>query len=52
VNRHWPERSSAARESLSHQLQPVLEGLLVSGVPVTDDHRSRCEDVVLQWAEY
>jgi hypothetical protein len=52
VNRHWPDQPTAARMKLSDRLQPILEDLLAPGVPVTDDHRSRCEDVVVDLITY
>lgn len=51
VNRHWPERDAAARQALCQRLLPILQDLLAPGVPVTDDHRGRCEEEVLRWTE-
>ncbi|UCG87523.1 MAG: hypothetical protein JSW71_02970 [Gemmatimonadota bacterium] len=49
VNRHWLYRSGTDRADLAALLLPVLEDLVESRTPVTDQHRDRCEAIVLQW---
>jgi hypothetical protein len=50
VNRYWPGYSELERGELSQALLSVLEGLAASGVPVTDAHREKCVEVVVDWA--
>ncbi len=49
VNRYWSDRAEFSRKRLSAELLPVLEELETPGTPVTDDHRERCEQVVVGW---
>ncbi len=51
VSRHWPNVSPGARSDLCQRLGPTLSDLLKPGTPVTDRHRDRCEDIVLEWLE-
>lgn len=50
VNRYWPDYEEPARGILTQALIPVLDELTLPGVPVTEQHRERCEDVVVDWA--
>jgi hypothetical protein len=49
VNRHWLHRSGRERADLAAVLLPVLENLAESRTPVTDQHRDRCEAIVVRW---
>jgi len=51
VSRHWPDLSPDVRSALAQKLAPILADLLTPGVPVTEKHRDRCEDTVLEWFE-
>jgi len=50
VNRYWASYEEPDRGQLTKALRPVLEELTVPGVPVTDEHRERCVEVVVEWA--
>lgn len=50
VNRYWSDYGESERADLTEALLPVLEGLTVPGVPVTEQHRERCVEVVVRWA--
>lgn len=50
VNRYWSDYADAERGELSEALLPVLEGLAAPGVPVTEQHRDQCVEVVVGWA--
>jgi hypothetical protein len=49
VSRHWVYRSGTDRADLAALLLPVLEDLAASRTPVTDQHRDRCESIVVRW---
>ncbi len=49
ISRHWMNRDTKARTELAAALLPVLEGLLEPGTPVTDAHRTQCEEKVIAW---
>ena len=51
VNRYWANHDPGDRAELVKVLLPILEGVLVSGTPVTDSHREQCENAVIQWLE-
>jgi hypothetical protein len=50
VNRYWSGYAEAERGELTLALLPVLEGLAAPGIPVTEQHREKCVDVVVGWA--
>ncbi len=49
ISRHWMYRSGTERADLAAVLLPVLEDLVESRTPVTDQHRDRCETMVVRW---
>ncbi len=51
VNRYWTGYAEPARGQLTQALLPVLEELAVPGAPVTEHHRERCVEVVVDWAD-
>jgi len=50
VNRYWSGYPEPERDELSQALLPVLEELIAPGVPVTENHREQCVEVVVDWA--
>ena len=50
VNRYWPEYAEPERGELTRALLPILDGLTAPGVPVTENHREQCVEVVVGWA--
>lgn len=50
VNRYWAHSEASARQTLARQLLPVLEELSIRGTPVTEEHREKCEEIVVEWA--
>jgi hypothetical protein len=49
VSRYWPDYGEPARGELAQALMPVLEELAEPGAPVTEQHRERCVQVVVDW---
>ena len=50
VNRYWPSYAEPARGQLTEALLPVLQELAQPGAPVTEKHREKCVQVVVDWA--
>ena len=50
VNRYWADYDEPARGELVEALIPILDELVEPGAPVTDMHRDKCVDVVVDWS--
>jgi hypothetical protein len=51
VNRYWAGYAEPAKGQLAQALLPVLEELVEPGAPVTEHHREKCVEVVVDWSE-
>jgi hypothetical protein len=51
VNRYWSGYAEPARGQLAQALLPVLAELAEPGAPVTERHRERCVQVVVDWTD-
>lgn len=51
VNRYWAGYAEPARSKLAEALLPVLKELAAPGAPVTERHRERCVELVVEWSE-